>query len=259
MDADDLYGLPLEQFVPERNALARALRANDRREEAVDVLGLRKPSVAAWAVNQLVRTQRRALSDLFKAGDSLREAQADVLAGRGDGQGLRAAAGRERAAVDELVSAARSVLTSMGNQPGTAIIDRVADTLHAAALDDDARRIVGEGRLERELRRVGLGDHEGGSTSPLKRAGRKRTAEERAAAQRAELARAAARKAARAAESEARRLAERARRALHVAEERRERAAQALRTADRALETARAEADDAADAHRRAREELDSS
>jgi hypothetical protein len=30
-DADALYGLPLEQFVPERDALAKRLRAEKRR------------------------------------------------------------------------------------------------------------------------------------------------------------------------------------------------------------------------------------
>jgi hypothetical protein len=105
MNAEDLYGLPLDRFVAERDALARALRADGRREEAAEVGALRKPSVVAWAVNQLVRTQGRALAELFDAGDALREAQEDILAGRGDGQGLRAAAERERAAVDALVIA----------------------------------------------------------------------------------------------------------------------------------------------------------
>ena len=76
MDVNDLYGLPLERFVPERTALARGFRSAGRRDEAAAVAALRKPSVAAWAVNQLIRTQRRAVADLFQAGDALREAQA---------------------------------------------------------------------------------------------------------------------------------------------------------------------------------------
>ena len=58
--ADDLYGLPLDAFVPERDALAKRLRAEGRRDEAAEVKALRKPSVAAWAVNQAVRSQPRA-------------------------------------------------------------------------------------------------------------------------------------------------------------------------------------------------------
>src|ERR1700756_2638310 len=157
MDVDDLYGLPLDRFVPERTALARQLRSAGRRDDAAEVAALRKPSVAAWAVNQLVRTQRKDVSGLFDAGDALRSAQEDVVAGRGDGRALRAAADRERAAVDALTGAARGLLTSEGHELSQTIIDRVADTLNAAALDDDARALVKGGRLERELRHVGLG------------------------------------------------------------------------------------------------------
>lgn len=157
MQADELYGLALEQFIPERTALAKALRAEKRREDAAAVAALRKPSVAAWAVNQLVRSQGSSIQELFAAGDELREAQARLLAGSGDGKALRAASERERAAVDALVSAARGLLSSDGHELSTAVVERVADTLHAAALDEDAREQVREGRLERELRHVGLG------------------------------------------------------------------------------------------------------
>ena len=86
MDVDELYGLPLDRFTPERNALARELRNGGERERGAEVAALRKPSVAAWAVNQLVRTQKSAIGELFEAGDGLRAAQDDVLAGRGDAQ-----------------------------------------------------------------------------------------------------------------------------------------------------------------------------
>jgi hypothetical protein len=158
VDADDLYGLPLERFVAERGALARALRGEGRREEAAAVAGLRKPSVAAWAVNQLVRTQDAGVRALLEAGDVVREAQAALLAGGADSRAVRAAAGAERAAVDRLVAAAGGLLSAEGHELSAAVIDRVADTLHAAALDEDARREVEGGRLARELRHVGLGD-----------------------------------------------------------------------------------------------------
>src|ERR1700759_3928190 len=142
----DLYGLPLDRFIPERAALVKELRGDKKRDEAAEVAALRKPSVAAWAVDQLVRTQRKAVSELFDAGDALRAAQDDVLAGRGDGQTLRAAVERERGAVDALTVSARGLLTADGHEWSPTIIERVADTLHAAALDDDAREQVREGR-----------------------------------------------------------------------------------------------------------------
>lgn len=288
MEADDLYGLPLDRFIPERGALAKTLRADERRDEAADVAKLRKPSVAAWAVNQLVRTQGKAVKALFGAGDGLRAAQEKLLAGRGDGAALKAANERERAAVDGLVDTGRGLLSSEGHELSASIVERVADTLHAAALDPEARELVRAGRLEKELRHVGLGLGEGvfaappappkkgkaaakpakepktpAPAEPAKPAKRDPKAHERAKAQRAEAKRAeteraAARKAARVAEAEARRRGERASSALRAAEERRERAASALKTADDALKAARKEVKDAATAHRRAKQELDS-
>jgi hypothetical protein len=295
MVPEDLYGLGLERFVPERGALARTLRAEGRRDEAADVMRLRKPSVAAWAVNQLVRAQGTALTELFAAGDALRDAQASVLAGRGDGGALRASAERERAAVDALVSEAEGVLAAEGHEHSRAIIDRVADTFHAAAFDDDARVKVRTGRLVRELRHVGLGagvepaagpapgsvqpkpppkdehdvepkdehDAKPGAPSQLaaeqavaQRHERERIAAEQAAAQRRERDRMKARTAARATEAETRRLADRAGRAVQVAEEHRERVAESLRNADQTLATARADSVAATERHRRAHEEL---
>jgi hypothetical protein len=81
VDWDELYGLALDRFTTERQALARTLRSEGKREEAARVTALRKPSVAAWAVNQLVRTQRKDLAELFKAGDAARRAQADLIEG----------------------------------------------------------------------------------------------------------------------------------------------------------------------------------
>ena len=160
-DADRLYGLALHEFVPERDALAKALRADGRREEAEAVRALRKPTTAAWAVNQVVRTQRKGVRELLAAGDALRRAQAALLRGKGKGRGradkLRQATDRERAAIDALVEAARGLLDRDGHELSAATLDRVADTLRAAALDDDARTAVCDGRLVRELRYAGLG------------------------------------------------------------------------------------------------------
>jgi hypothetical protein len=271
MDADDLYGLPLDQFVPERGALARALRADGRREDAAEAVALRKPSVAAWAVNQLVRTQSQAVAELFESGDKLLDAHRAAVSGRGDGRALRAAAEREREAVETLVSAARGLLTSDGRELSDSIIERVTDTLHAAALDEDARRSVGGGRLVRELRHVGLGmaASPGAAPAPKRRAAAARSTRgagkqaardagaEAARAAEAEATRATEAKAARAAESAARRDADRSARTVQRAEERRDQAAGALQDAEDVLATARADATAAAEAHRRAQEVLD--
>jgi hypothetical protein len=146
-EAADLYGLPLEQFIAERTVLVRALRAEKRREEAAAVNSLRKPSVAAWAVNQLVRTRAAETSKLFEAGDRLHELQSALLSGSGDPASLKNASERIRIAVDELVSLATGLLSQDGNELTQATLDRVADTLQAAALDPEARVSIAAGRL----------------------------------------------------------------------------------------------------------------
>ncbi len=157
MERSELYGLPLEEFTPARNALAKELRGDGRRDEAAEVAKLRKPSIAAWAVNQLVRTQAREVKALFKAGDALRKAQDDLLGQSGDAAGLRRAVDAERAAVEALTETARGLLSAAGSELTPAMLERVSGSLHAAALDEEGRDAVRDGCLERELRHVGLG------------------------------------------------------------------------------------------------------
>jgi hypothetical protein len=153
---DRLYGLPREEFVGERDALAKQLRADGSRDEAAAVKALPKPTVAAWAANQAVRSQKRAARELWKAGDALSTAQDAVLAGKGSGAKLREASERERAAVETLVEAARGLLGATGGDLSEATIERVRETLHAGAIDSDARDEVAAGRVVRERSPQGL-------------------------------------------------------------------------------------------------------
>ncbi len=247
MTSNELYGLALERFTEERNALVKRLRADQRRDEAAEVAKLRKPSVAGWAVNQLVRTQRRAIDELFRAGDALQKAQADLLDGRGNPGELRTAVAAERSAVDELVAKARGLLTADGHELTDARLEQVADTLHASALDEAARAQVQDGCLVRELRHVGLGALPASpSAGRPTRTGSKRSRESERAreskrSRESERARAEAKgraarvKAAEKRVQEARRALERAVRDADTAAERRERAAEALRAAEQEL------------------------
>jgi hypothetical protein len=264
VDAGELYGLPLDRFVAERNGLARRLRADGQREEAAAVAALRKPSVAAHGVNLLAHGARKRFGELFAAGDALRETQDRVLAGDADGRELARALERERAAVANLTQRAGELLAAEGHEPGAAVLERTGETLHAAALDDEARGLVVTGRLERELRHSGFGG--GGPTeavaTPHKVARGKKAAPAAAATAEAEAkakanAQARAAKAAKVAEAAARREAERTAKALRSAERDEERASEALRRAQDALSEARAQAESAAAAHAHARQTLD--
>ena len=261
VDRRDLYGLPLERFIAERNTLAKELRTEGSRDDAARVAAMRKPSLAAWAVNQLVRTQRRAVSALFDAGDALAKAQSDLLAGRGEARALREAGQRERASVAKLVEAASGLLTAEGHELSPSILERVSETLHAAALDKRARARIEDGCLHRELRHIGLGADLAISTRTASGSGaRKPRASGKAAgrdterpAAQTQRERSERSKEARRAEAEAGRLAERAGRALKAAQQRRDRAADSLAKAEAALRDASARAEEAAVAHQRAR------
>src|SRR5436190_9472563 len=148
-----LYAVPLEEFTAARNALAAELKAEGDTEGAAAVKALRKPSRAAWAVNQLVRSEPELVDALMGAGGELRQAHRQAASGKGAAQ-LRAAAEAERAAVEQLLARAPSVL---GHPLTPALIESIRNSLHAASSDDEARELVRSGTLTNPLRPVGLG------------------------------------------------------------------------------------------------------
>jgi hypothetical protein len=153
---DDLYGLPLAEFTPERNALVKRLRSAGKREEADEAGAARKPTVAAWAVNQLVRREKKQLEALISLAAELRKAQA-ALVGGGEAADVLSLSERERGLVRELVVKAAAILSESGGRASEATLDEVGETLHAAALDEEAGAAVAGGRLVKERRAIGLG------------------------------------------------------------------------------------------------------
>lgn len=232
--------------------MANELRREGRRDDATTVSNLRKPSVAAWAVNQLVRTQGRDLEALFAAGDALRRAQSDLLDGHAQPGALREALEAERVAVEKLTAKAQGLPGPEGHQLSPARLEHVTETLHAAALDEPARAEVRGGCLDRELRHVGLGALAGSLAAAPTR--RKRSASAGSGSPESDgdqqaKERTAQLKEARKRRAEARRRMDRAVRELRTAEDRDARAAEALRQADAVLAQARERAEQTAREH----------
>ena len=265
---EELYGLPLAEFIAQRASLAKLLRASGRRDDANVVAALRKPSVAAWAVNQLIRTRAADTARLFRVGDNMRSVQDGLLAGKAQPAALRDTAAAERVARDELVEIARGLLSASGHELSGSTLSRVDETLHAASLDPDSRAELADGCLVRELRLVGLGvalgnDPEAGAAAlvrPQKRStksGRATadTASRRATdADRSEVVRSKREDATRLErlrrdEQDAGRAARRAASELQAAEQRRDRAAATLNDAERTLVEATVRAEAAEGAH----------
>ena len=134
-------GCPRE-FIGERDAVAKQLRADGRRDEAAAVKALGKPTVAAWAANQAVRSRRSPPATCGRPAISCRPHTTRSWPARARGAKLREATERERAAVERLVDAARGLLSAWGGDLSEATIERVRETLHAGAIDSDAREEV---------------------------------------------------------------------------------------------------------------------
>jgi hypothetical protein len=254
---DELFGLPPEEFVATRDEVARRLRREGDTEAARRVKALRRPSLSAWAVNQLARSQQRALEGLLAAGERLRAAHQAALAG-GDAADLRAATRAEREAVAGLVSAALDRLREAGHPTTETTRDRIAATLHAGAASPEAADLVRHGRLTADLDPSGFGAAPGGPAAAPGRpaAGAEVDGDRAAAAEDDAAARRARRAAAVAARDDARKRARLAADQAVLATRQAERlgrlADQAEREARRARSTAAAAIEAASTARERA-------
>ena len=128
-DIDALFQLPLTEFTAARNALATRLKKAGDAEEAERVKALTKPSVPAWAVNQLYRQHRIIFDRLLDAGERFRNAQTSQLAGKP--AEIRAPLEARRAALSELAGHAAKILSEAGSAAAPDTMRRVTTTLEA--------------------------------------------------------------------------------------------------------------------------------
>lgn len=155
-DPADLYSLPLDQFTAARDLLARRLRSQDRGDEAETVGKLRKPSVAAWALNRASRNNPELVESLRESHRLLREAVSV--------EAMQPASEARRQAVSALVEAAVGELRADGRPDSPQARDRITSTLLAVATDAEGELELQEGRLIRELEPSGAGWGEMGLT-----------------------------------------------------------------------------------------------
>jgi hypothetical protein len=148
---DDLYAVEPEEFVAARDAVVRSLKAAGDAAGAARVAKLRRPTVAAWALNTVARSHPDAIGDLLDAGARLRAAQEEAL--RGDAAALRTATAARRTAVAAVGALVAEVLGERaGAQAGA-----VSATLEAATVDESVAEALRAGRLDRERSAAGAG------------------------------------------------------------------------------------------------------
>jgi hypothetical protein len=123
-DIDRLYRLPLESFTPARNALAKTAGA-----DAAAVRALEKPSIAAWAVNQLYWQKRAEYDALVEAAEHVRAAHKAVLGGKSGA--LRETGEAHEKEIERATKAAVSLLSDGGHPVTDATKQAIVTTLRA--------------------------------------------------------------------------------------------------------------------------------
>ncbi|HLY36040.1 MAG TPA: hypothetical protein VKU35_04955, partial [Candidatus Limnocylindria bacterium] len=152
---DELYGVDPAAFVAARDALVKRLRAEGDRAEADRVSRLRRPTVTAWALNQVARHQPGLIAAVLDSGASLRSAMEHAAAG--DASGLRQAQLASRRVMDAAVEAAAGYLPDGSGAAGAGARVRMAATLRSAVVDDEVAGRLRAGVLQQDQETPGFG------------------------------------------------------------------------------------------------------
>jgi DNA repair exonuclease SbcCD ATPase subunit len=150
--ADELYALALPDFTPARDAKAKELKGTDL---AKQVKALKKPSLAAWVVNLLVRHETDQVDQVLEVGAALREAQASM-----SGDDLRQLTRQRRQLTAAVTTQARRLAREHGQKVTDAVAEQVEATLTAAMVDEDCGKAVRSGLLVSALSSTGVDEVE---------------------------------------------------------------------------------------------------
>ena len=140
--ADELYALTPKEFTAARNAKAKGLPAAKT---------LKKPSAAAWALNQFARRRRDQLDEVFSLGEQLRDAQAEL-----NSAALRLLASERRQLVSAVAKQVAALASELGDSISASVVLEVEQSLQAAMADPRAADALRTGRLVRSLSTDGL-------------------------------------------------------------------------------------------------------
>ncbi|TVZ06018.1 hypothetical protein EAS64_00655 [Trebonia kvetii] len=147
---EELYGADPQAFTERRGELAAAARSAGDREGAKAIGALRRPTRAAWVVNNLARSDPGAPAKLAELATALRAAQQ-----AGHGPRLRELSAARGALVDALTNQAFSVAGVPDAPPS--LRAEVTDTLTAAVADPEVAAGFASGTLTRAMQWSGFG------------------------------------------------------------------------------------------------------
>jgi hypothetical protein len=167
-EGEKLLAVAPDDFVAQRQRLARELRDAGRAEDADTVARLRKPPAVVSAVNRAARDRPRAAASAVEAAERVAAAQAD-----GDAGAFERAVGELAEALDLLAEVAAAHVAPQGKSPSDAMRRRVRDLLRSAVADDAARDALRRGALREEVETAGFSPYAGMVAKP---GGRRRSA-----------------------------------------------------------------------------------
>jgi hypothetical protein len=160
--ADELYGLPPEEFTAARTRYEKEAKAAGDRSGAADIHSLAKPTVTAWLANQLVRSHRSELEPLLELGGALRDATQNL-----DGDQLRELSRQQQKVMYALVQQARALARAAGRSVSEEAVRGLEETLRAALADELAGRLLLAGHLTDGLHSSDFGSGFGSAADDL--------------------------------------------------------------------------------------------
>lgn len=150
-DIDGLFQIPLAEFINERNALASRLKNEGHANDASLVKTLTKPSVSAWAVNQLYWHHQDEFEELLAAAQRLRKLQSSGLSGKT--ADMRASLDSRREALAQLSELASELLSEAGHSPTPDTLHRITTSLEAISSNSENSNV---GRLTQDIGPLGF-------------------------------------------------------------------------------------------------------
>ncbi|MGH8911981.1 MAG: hypothetical protein ACRDVD_05660 [Acidimicrobiia bacterium] len=139
---DRIYAAPRERFVSERDAVAKELRAEGKPDEAATVAALRKPTLVAWALNEVSRSRSDDVRRLIEAQDGMHKTKS--------ADSMRELSQERQEIMGDLTAAAVTVLEEAGHA-GQEAGDKIALTLLALGTNAEAADRFRKGRLHQEV------------------------------------------------------------------------------------------------------------
>ncbi|MFF9774361.1 hypothetical protein ACF1HJ_11955 [Streptomyces sp. NPDC013978] len=143
---DELYVTPPPAFVSRRESLATEAKGAGRVADARRIRAARRPSLAAWAANLLLRSRPEESRAFLDLGQALRDAYRSL-----DADGVKELSEQRRSVVAALSRQAAELAAEAGHRLSDPVLREVEATLRAVLADEDAAGRWATGRLESAL------------------------------------------------------------------------------------------------------------